>query len=181
VSAWRTDTRNLINVTVDKPPNPDSPSVFNYENVAQAYTQGVELSGRVRLVKATWLELGGMLLDAKDVTRNRPLEGRSPVKLTAQLTSKLRPWHLEGFFRASWSAPRPFYLGNGLGFANVLGFGEDKTVYAPATVDLELQVGWAVREWIKVFVNGRNLLDSGDQNFNPRPPRAVLGGVQLDL
>jgi len=33
---------------------------------------------------------------------------------------------------------------------------------------------------LKVFVNGYNLLNSGDAQFMPRPPRGVLGGVQVE-
>ena len=61
--------------------------------------------------------------------------------------------------RATWNGPRPFYVGSGLGFANVLGFGETRTVMAPGYVDLELQLTWVFKPWLKFFLNGFNLLN----------------------
>jgi outer membrane receptor for ferrienterochelin and colicins len=179
-SAWHTSLTNLINVTANGVPNPDDPVIFNYENVANAYTQGVEVSARMKLSKGTYLDLSYMGLDAKDLTRNRPLEGRSPHRVNAMLASKYRPFGLEGVLRATWNSPRPFYSGSGLGFANVLGTGEEHTIMAKGYVDLEVQLTYS-RYFFKIFVNGYNLLNAGDASFNPRPPRGVIGGVQLEL
>lgn len=181
-SAWHTSLTNLINITADGVPNPDDPVVFNYENVANAYTQGVELSARTRLSKGAYLDLSYMGLDARDVTRNRPLEGRSNHRVNGSLTIKYRPIGLEGVVRATYHSERPFYSGSGLGFANVLGgTGEDKVIIAPGYFDLEVQVTYVFAQWGRVFVNAYNLLNSGDQDFNPRPPRGIIGGVQLEL
>jgi outer membrane receptor for ferrienterochelin and colicins len=180
-SAFHTRLRDLINVTAGAAPDPDVPVTFNYENVARAYTQGIELNGRARLpVRATYLDVGYTFLDAKDVTRNRPLEGRARHRANAQLSSRYRPWNLEGLVRATWVSGRPYYLGVGGGMANVLGAGEDTRVWAPAYVDLEAQVSYRFRTGIELLVNGYNLLDAGDQQFNPRPPRGVLGGIQWE-
>jgi len=178
-SAWHTSVTNLINVTANGVPNPDQPVTFGYENVADAYTQGVELNARIRLLRSAWLDLGYMGLDARDLTRNRPLEGRANHRLNATLTGKYRPAGLDAVVRMTFHGERPYYSGSGLGFANVLGF-EETTLIAPAYVDLEAQINWAIRPWIKVFVNAYNLLNQGDQNFNPRPPRGILGGVTLE-
>ncbi len=179
-SAWHTSVANLINVTANGLPNPDNPTVFSYENVTDAYTQGAELSTRLKLSKGAYLDVGYTALDARDVTRNRPLEGRSAHRLNVTATAKYRPTGLEAIVRGTLHSARPFYVGPGLGFANVLGFGEERVVWAPAYFDLEAQVTYTFRGWLKVFVNGYNLLNQGDQNFTPRPPRGVLGGVQLE-
>jgi outer membrane receptor for ferrienterochelin and colicins len=179
-SAWHTSLDNLINITASGAPNPDEPVTFGYENVTNAYTQGVEVSGRAKLSRGAYLDLSYMGLDARDVTRDRPLEGRSNHRVNLSLTGKYRPIGLEAVLRATWHSARPFYAGSGLGFANVLGFGEERVLMAPAYFDLEAQLTYTFRTWLKVFVNGYNLLNSGDQNFNPRPPRGVLGGVQLE-
>lgn len=178
-SAWHTSLTNLINVTAGGVPNPDDPVIFGYENVTDAYTQGVELNARVKLSRGAYLDVGYMGLDARDVTRNRALEGRSNHRVNVQLSGKYRPTGLEAIVRMTWHSQRPFYSGTGLGFANVLGF-EEATIIAPGYVDLEAQVTWAFRSWLKIFVNGYNLLNSGDPNFNPRPPRGVIGGVTLE-
>jgi outer membrane receptor for ferrienterochelin and colicins len=180
-SGFHTQLRNLINVTALGEPNPDNPVTFNYENVARAYTQGIELNGRFRLpVRSTYLDLAYMLLDAKDLTRDRPLEGRSRHRVNAQLSTRYRPLNLEAMVRGSWVSARPYFLGVGGGFANVLGAGEDTRVGVPAYFDLEAQVTWRFKAGFEFFVNGYNLFNAGDQQFNPRPPRGVLGGVQWE-
>jgi outer membrane receptor for ferrienterochelin and colicins len=185
VSAWHTSMTDLINVSANGVPNPDDPVKFTYANVANAYTQGVEGSVRAKFSKGTYLELGYTGLDAKDLTRGRQLEGRSAHKVNAQVVSKYRPVGLEGVLRATWYSPRPFYSGSGLGFANVLGYGDEHTIWAPGYFDLEATLTYTRDLWrsfgFKLFVTGYNLLNSGDANFNPRPPRGVLGGMQLEI
>ena len=180
-SAWHTSLTNLINVSADGVPNPDSPVTFGYQNVTNAYTQGIEVSARTRLSRGAYLDLGYMGTDARDVTRQRALEGRSPHRLNANLTVKYRPVGLELVVRATWHSERPYYSGSGLGFANVLGLGAERTIIAPGYFDLEAQLTYVFRSWLRVFVNGYNLLNSGDQDFNPRPPRGVIGGLQVEL
>ena len=180
-SVFHTQLRNLINVTASGAPNPDNPVTYNYENVAQAYTQGVELDARMRLpVPATYLDLGYTLLNAQDVTRARPLEGRSRYRVNAQLTTRVRPLRLEAVVRGSWSSSRVYFLGADGGMANVIGFGDETEVHTPAYFDLEAQVNYQVGWGFGLFVNGYNLLNAGDQQFNPRPPRGVLGGVRWE-
>ena len=181
-SAFHTRLRDLINVTAGGVPNPDDPVTFNYENVARAYTQGIELNGRVKLpVRSTYLDLAYTFLDARDLTRDRPLEGRSRHRVNAQLTTRYRPLNLEAVVRGAWVSRRTYFLGVGGGMANVIGLGEDTPTGAPAYVDLEAQVTYRFRSsGIELFVNGYNLFNAGDQQFNPRPPRGVLGGIQWD-
>lgn len=181
-SAWHTSLSNLINVTANTLPNPDDPVVFGYENVTSAYTQGGEVSLRTRISRGTYFDLSYMGTDARDLTRNRPLEGRSAHRINGTLTAKYSPLGLELVARGSWHSQRPFYVGAGFGFANVYTPGmADPVVWAPGYFDLEAQLTWTIRSWVKIFVNGYNLLNAGDQNFNPRPPRGVIGGVTLEI
>jgi outer membrane receptor for ferrienterochelin and colicins len=180
-SGFHTRLNNLINITAGGTPDPDNPVTFSYENVARAYTQGLELNGRIRLpVRSTYLDLGYMLLDAKDLTRDRPLEGRARHRVNAQLATRYRPLNLEATVRGSWVSGRPYYLGTEGGMTNVIGYGDDTRVWAPSYFDLEAQVSYALKGGLEVFINGYNLLNAGDQQFNPRPPRGVLGGVQWE-
>ncbi len=181
-SAWHTSLSNLINVTANTLPNPDDPVVFGYENVTSAYTQGGEVSLRTRISRGTYFDISYMGLDARDLTRNRPLEGRSNHRVNGTLTAKYSPFGLELVVRGTYNSPRPFYVGAGFGFANVLTPGvDDPVVMAAGYFDLEAQLTYTFRSWLRVFVNGYNLLNSGDQNFNPRPPRGVIGGVMLEI
>ena len=180
-SGWHTSLTNLINISASGVPNPDSPVIFGYENVANAYTQGLEINLRSRLSRGAYLDLSYMGLDARDLTRKRQLEGRSPHRINATLNVKYRPVGLELAVRGTYNSARPFYLGSGLGFANVLGLGEERIVWAPGYFDLEAQLTYVFRAWLKVFVNGYNLFNAGDQDYNPRPPRGIIGGIQVEL
>jgi outer membrane receptor for ferrienterochelin and colicins len=180
VAAWHSSLTDLINVSANGVPNPDDPVVFGYDNVSEAYTQGIELNARLRLSKGTYLDLGYMGLDARDVERSRALEGRSAHQVHASITTRYRPAGVELVVRSTWRSARPFYVGSGLGLANVLEGGGERTVYGAAYLDLEAQIAYSFRRWLKVFVNGYNLAQAGDEDFNPRPPRGVLGGVQLE-
>jgi outer membrane receptor for ferrienterochelin and colicins len=180
-SGFHTRLANLINITAGGPPDPDNPAVFSYENVAVAYTQGVELNGRIRLPpRGMYLDLGYMLLDARDVTRRRPLEGRARHRLNAQWTARYRPLGLEAVVRGAWVSRRPFFLDTNGGMAHIIGYGDAREVWAPAYFDLETQVTYQVRNGLRVFANGYNLLGAGDHQLNPRPPRGALGGIQWD-
>ena len=82
--------------------------------------------------------------------------------------------------RGTYRSARPYYVGIASGYTNVLGLGNEQMVMAPGYFDLEAQLSYTWR-WFRVFVNGYNLLNSGDQSYNPRPPRGVIGGLQVDL
>ena len=58
--------------------------------------------------------------------------------------------------------------------------GDEEEVWAPGFFDLEAQVSYRFKAGFTFFVNGYNLLNAGNQQFNPRPPRGVLGGVQWE-
>lgn len=181
-SAWHTSLQNLINVTANALPNPDDPVRFGYENVTNAYTQGGELSLRTRLFRSTYFDLAYMGTDARDLTRNRQLEGRSAHRINGSLNWRYAQLGLEFVVRGTWNSPRPFYVGVGYGDITVYAPGQTEAkVWAPGFFDLEAQLTWSFRSWLKIFVNGYNLLNAGDQNFNPRPPRGLIGGVTLEL
>ena len=46
-------------------------------------------------------------------------------------------------------------------------------------VDLEAQISWTFRDWLRVFVTGFNLLNAGDATYLPKPPRGVTGGLEV--
>jgi outer membrane receptor for ferrienterochelin and colicins len=176
-SVWHTSFTDQINVSADGVPDPNNPVEFRYQNIANSYTQGLEVSGHFRLSKGTYLDLGYMGTDAWDVTRSRALEGSSPHRVNGQLRSKYTPFGLEGVLRATWNSPRPYYGGSGSANSVELTQGAQT---APGYVDLEVQLTYS-RYFFKLFINGYNLLNAGDAVFNPRPPRGVIGGVMLEL
>lgn len=171
-SVFHTDIANLISVNTNDAPNPDKPTLFRYGNVASAYTQGFELSARARLLKGVYLDAGYTLLDARDNVKQRRLEGRSAHKVNASLSARWRATGLEFLVRSSFNSPRPFYVDQN-------GDGVEDTVWTDPYVDLEAQISWTFRDWVRVFVTGFNLLNAGDATYLPKPPRGVTGGLEV--
>jgi outer membrane receptor for ferrienterochelin and colicins len=169
---FRTDLRDLINVDTTQAPNPENPTNFTYSNVSRAYSQGAELQARMRLSKGAYLDLGYLLNDARDLVKARPLEGRSAHRGTASLGVKYPRLGLELNLRATVNGARPFYTDDNAD-------GVDEVVWAKPFVDLEVTAGYTFREWLRVFVTGYNLTNAGDVLYLPRPPRGVVGGVQV--
>ncbi len=171
-SVFHTDITNLITVNTNDAPNPDNPTRYRYGNVASAYTQGLEVSGRARLSRGTYFDLGYTWLDARDNVKHRALEGRAAHKVNASLSARYPSIGIEALVRASWNGPRPFYIDDD---AN----GVEETKWVKGYVDLEATVSWTFRGWLRVYVNGFNLLNAGDAVYLPRPPRGVLGGIEV--
>ncbi len=171
-SVFHTDIANLISINTNDVPNPDNPTRFRYGNIASAYTQGLEASGRARLSRGTYLDVGYTYLDARDNVKQRPLEGRAAHKANASLSARYSSIGLEFLLRTSLVGPRPFYVDED---AN----GVEETKWVRAYVDLEAQLSWTFRDWLRLYVNGFNLLNAGDAVYLPRPPRGVLGGIEV--
>jgi len=171
-SVFRTDLTNLITVNTNDTPNPDNPTLYRYGNVASAYTQGLEVSGRARLSRGTYFDLGYTFLDTRDNVLHRALEARAAHKVNASLTARYPSIGLEAMVRSSWVGPRPFYI-------DADADGVQETKWVKGYVDLEAQVSWTFRDWLRIFVHGFNLLNAGDATYLPRPPRGVLGGIEV--
>ncbi|MBX7101475.1 MAG: TonB-dependent receptor, partial [Myxococcaceae bacterium] len=170
---FRTDLTDLISVDTTQPPNPENPTLFTYRNVSRAYTQGAELQVRMRLARAVYFDLGYLLNDARDVEKARALEGRSAHRGTAALTARYRKLGLELTVRGTLNGARPFYVDEN-------GDGLEETQWAKTFADLDVTAGYTFREWLRFFVTGYNLFNAGDVQYLPRPPRGVIGGVQVN-
>jgi outer membrane receptor for ferrienterochelin and colicins len=171
-SVFHTDIANLITINTNDAPNPDNPTRFRYGNVASAYTQGLELSARARLSRGTYLDVGYTYLDARDNVKQRPLEGRAAHKANAALSARYPSIGLELLVRSTYNGPRPFYLDDNSD-------GVEETKWVKGYVDLEATISWTFRDWLRLYVNGFNLTNAGDAVYLPRPPRGVLGGVEV--
>lgn len=147
---------------------------FEYVNVAQAVTQGVESMLRVVPFEVLTVELGYTFLHAKDVALNRTLEGRADHRITYKLLFDHRPWGTQAWFRGTWVSERPFYdeaaLDGTIGDA----------VAAPYTT-FDLRAQQDIGDHFQVFAGIDNVLDTGDPRFNPIPPRSFHGGINARL
>jgi outer membrane receptor for ferrienterochelin and colicins len=170
-SLFRVDLDGLITIVTLQEATPETPTRFGYENVARAFTQGLEASARMRVLPSVWLDLGYALTDARNAGTGRPLEGRAVHRGTARVTMRYRRLNLEGSAGASFNGPRPF--------PDLANPGTMRWTSPYANVDA--RIGWRPWPFLGVFVFGSNLLDAGNPVDLPLAPRGLHAGVEGTL
>lgn len=173
-NAYRNDLENLIQPLLTQAGSAGGPQRFTYGNIAQAYTQGVELALRLRAGSAVHFELGYTLTDSQDLKTQRPLEGRARHRGNLALTLRSAAAGIEFMTRVSLVGPRPYYVSEN---------GDDKTslIEAPLHALCDARVGVNLIKQVQLFVGVQNLLDAGDPRFLAIPPRAGFAGVSGHL
>jgi len=145
---------------------------FSYANVARARSAGGEATAELR--PWSWLDLGGSYTytDARDLTLDRPLEGRARHRGTASLGLQLEPTDSRLTSRSVFVGPRSFYSDADDPAATV----DRPAGYALVDVRFEQAVGRSVG----LFAGVDNLLDAGDAELTPLFPRFFYAGVRAD-
>lgn len=139
---------------------------YGYVNVASAFAQGVEAGLTVTPAPSLELGVSYALTDTRDLEADRPLEGRARHQGNASLGWSPGPWGL--LARCAVQGARPFYEDRG---------GSDATVWADPHALLDLRMSWSGTRFGGLFVGVDNLLDAGDPDWTPIPPRLVYAGV----
>jgi outer membrane receptor for ferrienterochelin and colicins len=171
VSGFFNDVDDLITVqTVAEQPGLTR---FGYANVSRARTAGGEAT--VDLDLSSLLSLGGSYTytDARDLTLDRELEGRSRHRGTADVRLNVESTDTELSARAGFVGSRSFYSDPDDPNASV----ERPPGYALVDVRVEQGLGRAVA----AFVGGDNLLDAGDTLLLPTLPRLFYAGLRAEL
>lgn len=141
---------------------------YGYLNVASARSQGLELGASLDPGPAVGLDASFTWLDAWDLTADRPLEGRAPLRgtLSARLAAGREGPVLVA--RSSLVGPRPFFL-------------DDRRVDAPAHALLDLRVEQRLTAELSLSTGVDNLLGAGDPRFLPVAPRLFYAGIDASL
>ncbi len=159
---FRNDLWDMIDAQLGRAAASGEPALYSYANIARARTQGLEAGFTARPLPLIGL-LGDLtLLEARDLTGDLPLSGRAPTTLTAAARVG-RPDHLWKLdLRASWRAAAPFLTTRG-----------DTTVVetVPARTTLDLVGRWAPSRRLGLSAGVDNLLDAGEAQRDPLPPR----------
>lgn len=168
LGAYRIDLENMI---LTEPVDTKSiPQRHQYQNVASAHTQGVDVVARVQPLSGLRLDASYSLLDARDEQLDRRLEGR-PVHRATFAASWVFPTRSEVSVRSAVQGPRPFYRDRD-------GDGELERIDAKAFATLDLHLSQGLGEHVKLLVLAENLLDAGEPEFLPIKPFTIAGGIE---
>lgn len=163
---FRNDLEDLISAESVTSSGSGESQLFRYENIARAWTMGVESSVRVRA--AAWLTLDASytLTLTEDQSLMRPLEGRAAHRATLAASFRHSDTGLEASSRVALVGPRPFYPATG-------------TIEMPAYLSIDARAAWTIRRLVQLFVGADNLANAGDARFLPIQPRTIYGGASL--
>lgn len=163
------DLRDLIQATLLEPAAAGEPARYSYENVAEAWTRGVEAGLVTRPLDWWGLKADVMLLESRDLDEGRPLQGRAPVTLTGTSSLGYPRGALRCDVRARWRSEAPFFVQEG---------DTVRERISPSRTVLDGTVQWWPLPALGLSAGVDNLLDSGDPELSPVPPRWVW--VALD-
>ncbi|WP_224361462.1 TonB-dependent receptor plug domain-containing protein [Hyalangium versicolor] len=171
VSAFHHSLRDMISVSLSEDTEGQH---FVYTNLERASIRGGEIGLRQRIPGGLLLDASYTLTDGKDRTTGEPLEGQARHRFTAQVKWRFRPWRLEAWARGALVGSRPFY-------PDVDGDGVADPYKADPYVTLDARVTEELFTGFRLFVAGSNLLEAGNPDDLPIPPRTFQLGISVQL
>ena len=173
ISAYRNDVVDLIGFGTLAASEDGSPTRYGYINVAEAVTQGGEINVEARLWSGLDVAAGYALNDTLDVANDRPLEGRSLHRVTGQLRQAIDATGTTATARLSWNGPKAY-------FVDIDDDDVEERVESDATTLLDLRLFQDIvssRAGLRLFIGTDNLLNTGDSEYFPLPPRTFFAGL----
>jgi outer membrane receptor for ferrienterochelin and colicins len=171
VSFYRNDLRNLIDFGTVRAPAFGQLGLFEYVNILEAHTQGVETSIAYKPIPELTLGAGYTFLDAINESTGAPLIGRAKhrvdgkVRFEETFTDTVLYSHIE------WVSKRPYPTG-----AEMEGSFSD-VPEGPSYVLLDARVEKRFGAHLDVFFGANNLFDASDSQFLLIRPRSFYAGV----
>jgi outer membrane receptor for ferrienterochelin and colicins len=156
---------DLISAVSDNDGSAGGPRRFSYANIGHARTRGVETMVALRRGRFA-AEIGWAFTRADNLDAGRPLEGVPRQRLTAALRFADRRRGVDGSVEGSVTGPRPYFTGDD----------EASRTYSEPRLEVRARAAKTFA-WLTTFVGVDNLLDVGDDAFDPLAPRTFYGGV----
>jgi outer membrane receptor for ferrienterochelin and colicins len=172
VSGYRNDVKDLIGFGTLEDGVAGSPTRFGYINVSEALTQGGEFNAELTANFGFSIGGGYALTDTRDLTNDRPLEGRSKHRVTGSLNQTIERTGTLFTAQGSWSGTK-FY------FIDTDGDGEENRLESDPTTLIDLRIFQDIqtaRTGIRLFAGTDNLLNAGDAEYQPIAPRTFYAG-----
>lgn len=172
VSLFRNDLSDMISTEIESTGDAAAATRFRYENVRSAYTQGVEANLRLHPLGGLRLDFGYSFIDTKDEDLDRPLSGRPRHRATLALTHREPSIGFETVWRAALIGERTFY-------EDTDGDGSEEPRNADGYASVDLRVAQHVAFGASAFLLAENVLDAGDPELSPLPPRSFTVGLRF--
>lgn len=173
IAGYRNDVKDLIGFGTLEDGIAGSPTRYGYINIAEAITQGGELNLDTAPTENLSVVAGYALTDTLDVQHDRPLEGRSFHQVTGQLRQDIPQWGSSFSVRATWNSPQAFFRDtNGDGTEERVDSDSTTLFDARAAQDLQIR-----RTGMRLFIGIENILNDGDPEYLPLPPRTYYAGL----
>ena len=161
----------IVTDSVD-PSDVDTPTLFEYVNIGQATTRGVETQASVEILDVLTFDGSYTYVHSRDDETGRPLPGRPRNAGTAGLRFHREAWGTSLRVRSAIYGARSFFADT-----DDDDIEEEQRSDPFATMDIRLSQRFV--EYVQVFVGVENVLDAGNPSDNPLTPRSFYGGVTV--
>jgi outer membrane receptor for ferrienterochelin and colicins len=165
LGGYYNDIDNLIDIFDQTPDDGIAGPVFGYDNVASAFTRGVESQLRVEPLDGLSADLSYTLTDTRDRELDRPLPCRPRHQSALALT------YARGGTQAT-------VRGRLVGVRRLCEAAGGETT-ADRYVTLDARLAQQLFRRFTLFAGATNLLDQGDAELLPIAPRTFYGGAQV--
>ena len=187
---FRHDIRNLFDYR-RIPERRDELTTYSRVNINKALVQGVEFAIGLSLARSLSLKLGYSYTEAKDLTKNVPLERRSPHRATYGLDYEYHPWSIGLSLQGSLYSKQVVYqfsdTGNQIAIPNFVGggnFNQDQAISYHRRYPrylLNLRIYKKFFKNYELYFGIDNLLNQYDLQLDPSRPRLFYFGLRLQF
>jgi outer membrane receptor for ferrienterochelin and colicins len=168
-SFFRNDVEDLIAVvTVDD--LSATGTLLSYDNIASAWTMGLESTATLRVDDVLGVIAGYTLTETWDGESQRHLEGRARHRVTLATRLAYEPWEISFVARGALMLDRVFYVDTDRD-------GVEEALYPEPIAQVDLRLAKRFTRHLELFAGIDNLLDAGDA-YTVLRPFTVYGGVR---
>ncbi|MCB9713877.1 MAG: TonB-dependent receptor [Myxococcales bacterium] len=161
----------IVTDTTD-PGDVDTVTLFEYVNVGEATTRGVETQAAITIRWRLTVDGSYTFVHTHDHTQGRPLPGRPRHSGTAGLRYHRPASGTTVRVRSSILGTRPF-------FVDTDDDGVDEQQRSPAFATIDVRLSQRLFHHVQLFAGVENLLDAGNATDTPLQPRTYYGGLDL--
>jgi outer membrane receptor for ferrienterochelin and colicin len=146
--------------------------IYEYQNVFQAYTRGIEWQSEIQINDHLDFDLSYTWLTAKNLETGSWLLNRP--EHTVKLYSTYN-WEKIGLAVTAWGSWQSGKLWVPIGAQNDF----DSEIWAPTRREINLSIAKRVWNNVEVFARGHNLTDDVEVDYGYWPGRSFFAGIRF--